>query len=298
MNQENISEKVENVFKNNSSNKSNFRLNISANLAVMVAVFILIVLGAVSHTSNPGKYILSPITIVTVFAVFLTLSGVIKLNLVTLLIIIGLIILTMYQDDLSELKKEFEWDVHYIKDKLDDFLHIGAGNKEIRQRVIDKFHKKYAVKYSDTDYYVYIKQVDDEIKERVGHDTWTHNYFLVILPEVIDVDEGRPLSSDVDEKITLYAIDHVADLPIVVDYNVYTVKARAYLIRLGMFDGVSEILSWMRDKVLLPGDLTSFIETNILDYGKRVHGNKNYKEFVKKLEEHSYDLPDKLFIGG
>lgn len=278
----------------------NLKLSLSGSLIVMVGVFVFVVLGALSHNDEPTKFLTSPITLITVVAIFLALTGVIKLNVISLLIIIALIVLTMYQGKVEDFIEELKWDIDYFKRKYHEMSGTGPYDPYNRIEILNKFHEKYAVKYSDTDYYVYIKQVDDLIKDRVG-DTKTHNYFLIILPEVLGIKEGVPLATDTDTRITLYAIDHIAEVPIVVNQKVYTVRARAYLVKLNALEGTGTIAKWLGYN-MTPYDFLYYpinlFKTNIEDFNKRVRGYAKYSDFVNEVVKHAYDLPDKLYIEG
>ena len=256
----------------------------------LVLVFMFVMYGLLSKTDQPMKYITSPITIVTVLVLVLALMGVLKLNVWLLLIMVGLMILVMYQDDLNRF-----WDD--LKDTWESLRKtVNKPGKDEREEVKKKFMSKYAEYKSEKDFYVYMRQVDDTMREIVGRTDYSdgtlfNNYYVVVLPEIISIDSGKPLGDKTSEKLTLWAIKHEAEVPIVHNGKVYTVRARAYLIKKYVFEEFDP-------RLVLFGPIVQFFDAFSGHPGKKHITNFKYSDFKQYLAEHSFNLPDKLYFEG
>lgn len=256
----------------------------------VILVFFFVLFGLLVHTGDPLKYLASPVTIITIVVLSLALIGALKLNIWLILLLVGLMILVMYQDDLYRL-------IDDLKDTFELFKkEVSKPGENEKVAVIAKFKSLYADKVSENEFYVYMKQVDDSLREAVGRfdfddGTFFNNYYVVVLPEIISVDSGRPLGDTTSEKITLWAVRHVVEVPIVHNGKLYTVRAKAYLIKKKITE---ELPSWAYALNAVAAIFDSFSGHP----GKKHIKGVKYADFVQYLEEHSYNLPDKLYFKG
>lgn len=289
------------------NNSFKMNMNIKLDTIVMVAIFGFVLFGILTQNSEPTKYLTSPLTILTVLVLFLMLTGILRVELWTLALVIVLLLLTAYQSHIEQFFSELRWDMAHLDNLWTTITHSGPHNPEIREKIIAKFHQKYAVKYSDTNYYFYIKQVDSELSGRISlEDRILHNYYVVILPEILSVTDGLPLDTTTDTRLTMYAIKHQAAVPIVYDSKVYTVIARAYLIELPPIGGASNIESEATHNSLWDTIIGTFehafipfatlLEGNVGNINTRAHGTYNYSDFVAWLQKHEYNIPDSFYL--
>ena len=208
------------------------------------------------------------------------------------LVLIGLIVLTMYQDDIGRFFEDLKDTFGLVK------REVNKPSEDEKKAVIEKFKAKYAEYVSEKNFYVYLKQVDDIMRDYVGRTspsdgTFFNNYYVVVLPEIISVDSGKPLADQPNEMITIWAKRHMAEVPIVHNGKVYTVRTKAFLVKEKALSEVDYIVG-----IVLP--FYSLYNLYKLKGGdKRVHiTDTSYSNFVDYLTERSFELPDKIYFKG